>query len=102
MQVYHLKCARCGYETKLPLGYSDLDQVLTDVNLDYAEYHLFVCNAESKFVHADIHDKDFEERCPSDGIKLEHVKQEMFHLECPRCGKELATVQSDPIRNIAD
>jgi hypothetical protein len=42
MRIYHIPCKSCGYETKLPLGSSDLDQILTDTNFDYAEYHLFI------------------------------------------------------------
>ena len=51
MQIYHITCKSCGYETKLPLGSSNLDQILTDTNADYADYHLFVCKKEAKFVH---------------------------------------------------
>jgi hypothetical protein len=31
MQIYHFTYKDCGYELKLPLGSSGLDQVLTDV-----------------------------------------------------------------------
>ena len=47
MQIYHFTCNGCGYESKLPLGSSDLDQVLTDANADYADYHLFRCDKSS-------------------------------------------------------
>jgi hypothetical protein len=50
MQIYHFKCNSCGYEPKLSLGSSDVDQTLTDVNADYSEYRLFKCQIESKFV----------------------------------------------------
>lgn len=83
MQIYHFLCKGCGYESKLPLGSSDLDQILTDVNADYAEYHLFRCNKESKFVHADIHSKDFDGTCTVDGSKLEEINPEMFHKLSP-------------------
>lgn len=95
MKVYSFKCKSCGYEAKLPLGSSDLDQTLTDVNADYAEYRLFVCKKESKFVHADIHDKGFEGRCPSDGTELEEVDPKQ--AKCPRCGKELETQEISPL-----
>jgi hypothetical protein len=42
MQIYHFTCKHWGYELKLPLGSSDLDQVLTDVNADYADYGVYV------------------------------------------------------------
>lgn len=95
MKVYSFKCKSCGYETKLPLGSSDLDQTLTDVNVDYAEYRLFVCKKESKFVHADIHDRGFEGRCPSDGTELEEVDPEQ--ARCPRCGRELEIQEINPL-----
>jgi hypothetical protein len=97
MQIYHFKCKSCGYESKLPLGSSDLDQTLTDVNADYSEYRLFMCKVESKFVHADIHDKDFEGKCPSDGSKLMEIDQEISPIKCPRCNKDLVTEVSAPL-----
>jgi hypothetical protein len=74
---------KLGYETK-PIGSSDLDQILTDTNADYAEYRLFICKKEGKFVHSDIHDKEFEGKCPSDGTELIEIR-EMPPLKCPRC-----------------
>ena len=97
MQIYHFRCKNCGYESKLPLGSSDLDQTLTDVNADYAQYRLFICKVESKFVHADIHDKDFEERCPSDGSKLIEIDKTILPVRCPSCNKELVTEVSAPL-----
>jgi hypothetical protein len=81
----------------LPLGSSDLDQTLTDVNADYAEYRLFTCKVESKFVYADIHDKDFEERCPSDGSKLIEIDETIPPVKCPRCNNELDMEVSGPL-----
>jgi hypothetical protein len=97
MQIYHFLCKGCGYESKLPLGSSDLDQILTDVNADYAEYHLFRCNKESKFVHADIHSKDFDGTCTVDGSKLEEINPEMSPIKCPRCNRDLITRASAPL-----
>jgi endogenous inhibitor of DNA gyrase (YacG/DUF329 family) len=95
VKIYSFKCPSCGYESKLPLGSSDLDQTLTDVNADYAEYRLFMCKVESKFVHADIHDKDFEGKCPSDASDLEEVNPKQ--AKCPRCGKELEVQEINPL-----
>jgi len=96
VKVFSFKCKSCGYDAKLPLGSSDLDQTLTDVNADYAEYRLFICKKESKFVHADIHDKGFEGRCPSDATELEEV-QDPRQAKCPRCGKELEIGEIKPL-----
>ncbi len=97
MQVYRIKCESCGYETKLLLGSSDFDQILTDVNADYAEYRLFVCKKESKFVHADIHSKDFGGKCPVDGSILEEIA-ELPPVKCPRCGQSrLVTEETKPM-----
>jgi hypothetical protein len=99
MQIYHIICKSCGYETKLPIGSSDLDQILTDTNLDYADYHLFICKKEAKFVHADIHDKEFEGRCPSDGSELIKI-EEMPPVKCPRCNQSsLITEQNRPMED---
>ena len=90
-------CKGCRYETKLPIGSSDLDQILTDTNFDYADYHLFVCKKEKQFVHADIHDREFEGKCPSDGSELMKM-EEMPPLKCPRCNQAtLITVQIGPL-----
>ena len=101
MLIYSFKCKDCGYETKLPLGSSDLDQILTDTNLDYADYHLFLCKKEAKFVHADIHDKEFDGRCPSDCSEL--IVADVPPLKCPRCNQaNLATEQTNPMDNQYD
>jgi DNA-directed RNA polymerase subunit RPC12/RpoP len=97
MQIYHFICKSCSYETKLPIGSSDLDQILTDTNLDYADYHLFICKKEKQFVHADIHDREFEGRCPSDGSELMKT-EELPPVKCPRCNHtDLVTEQISPL-----
>ena len=97
MQIYHIVCKRCRYETKVPIGSSDLDQILTDINLDYAEYRLFVCKKEAAFVHADIHDKEFKGRCPSDDSDLMEI-EEIPPVRCPRCSQAgLETEQNEPL-----
>jgi len=101
MQIYHFMCKGCGYEARLPLGSSDLDQVLTDVNGDYAEYRLFRCQVELKFVHVDIHDKGFEDNCPSDGSKLIEIDIENRPIKCPQCNKDLVTGVSAPLQALA-
>jgi hypothetical protein len=100
MQIYHFTCNGCGYESKLPLGSSDLDQVLTDANADYADYHLFRCDKESNFVHADIHSSDFEGKCIVDGSKLQEINQEIPPIKCPRCNRDLATEASAPLADV--
>jgi predicted nucleic acid-binding Zn ribbon protein len=94
MQIYHFKCNSCGYEPKLPLGSSDVDQTLTDVNADYSEYRLFKCQIESKFVHADIHDRDFEGKCHSHGSELMEINEEIPPIKCPHCNKDLVKEMS--------
>jgi hypothetical protein len=97
MQIYHFICKSCGYEAKLPVGSSDLDQILTDTNEDYADYHLFVCKKEAKFVHADIHNREFEGKCPSDGSDLKEMP-ELPSDKCPRCNHaSLVTEETRPI-----
>ena len=100
VKVFSFKCKSCGYGSKVPLGSSDLDQTLTDVNADYAEYRLFICKKESKFVHADIHDKGFRGKCPSDASELEEVADPQ-QAKCPRCGNEMEIQEINPLA-IAD
>lgn len=89
MQVYHFTCKHCGYESKLPLG-----------SADYADYHLFRCDKESNFVHADIHSSDFEGKCIADGSKLEEIKQQIPPIKCPRCNRDLATETNAPLADV--
>ena len=85
---------RQGYEAKLPLGSSDLDQILTDTNVDYAEYHIFIRKKEAKFVHVDIHDKEFARRCPSDGSDLIEI-EEMPPLRRPRSNRDSLVMEEN-------
>ena len=102
MQIYHFTCKVCAFESKLPLGSLDLDQILTDVNADYADYHLFRCDKEMKFMHADIHCNDFEGKCIADGSKLGEIKCEMHAVRCPRCTRHLIPETSAPLADAAD
>ena len=102
MQIYHFTCKHCGYELKLPLGSSDLDQVLTDVNADYADYHLFRCAKEPNFVHADIHSSDFEGKCIADGSDLREIDQEEPPIKCPRCNQDLVMETRTPLADDGD
>jgi hypothetical protein len=95
MKVYGLKCPACGYESKHLLGTPDADQILTDVNTEFAQYRLFVCEKEKKFVHADILDFNFDKKCPSDGSELEEVDPKT--ARCPRCGGNLDVQESRPL-----
>jgi hypothetical protein len=94
--IYHFRCSNCLYESKQPLGASNIDQILTDVNTDFAEYRLFVCKTESTFIHADIHCKDFKGKCSSDDSILVEVK-EIPPTKCPRCNQDLASESKYPL-----
>jgi hypothetical protein len=71
LRVFSYKCPSCNYESKHQIGTPDMDQILTDVNTEFAQYRLFVCKKEHKFVHADMLDPQFDNKCPSDGSELE-------------------------------
>jgi hypothetical protein len=89
-------CKSCGYESKQPIGYSYMDQILSDVNLDYADYRLFLCKGESTFVHVDIHNKEFEGKCPHDDSELIEIR-EIPPTKCPHCSQDLITEVSEPL-----
>ncbi len=73
-----------------------MDQILTDVNLDYAEYRLFLCYVESTFMPADIHNKEFEGKCPHDDSNLIEIEK-IPPTKCPRCSQNLITEVSEPL-----
>lgn len=95
VKVFSFKCPACGYESKHQVGTPDMDQILTDVNTEFAQYKLFVCSKEKKFVHADVLDAHFDKKCPSDGSELEEVDPQQ--AKCPHCGKELEVSEIKPL-----
>ncbi len=96
VRVFSFRCPACGYQSRHMLGTPDMDQILTDVNTEFAQYKLFVCKKEKKFVHADLQDAHFEGRCPSDASELEEV-QDPREAKCPQCGKELEIGEIKPL-----
>jgi predicted RNA-binding Zn-ribbon protein involved in translation (DUF1610 family) len=96
LKVYSFKCPSCGYESKHPVGTPDMDQILTDVNNDFAQYRLFVCKKELTFVNADVLDAHFDNRCPADKSELEQIDDPQ-NAKCPRCGKELKVEEMKPL-----
>src|SRR3712207_8354605 len=43
----------CSYESRHPVGTPGMNQILTDVNNEFAQYGLFVCRKDLTLVHAD-------------------------------------------------
>ena len=70
------------------------DQILTDVNTEFAQYKLFACLQEKKFVGANVLDPGFAGKCPSDGSALQEV--DVKEAKCPRCGTELKVEEINP------
>ena len=95
VKVLSFKCPSCGYQSRNQVGTLDGDQNLTDVNTEFAQYRLFICRKEKKFVHADVLDVQFESKCPSDATELEEVDPRQ--TKCPRCGKELKIQEINPL-----
>ena len=77
------------------MGTPDIDQTLTDVNTEFAQYSLFVCKNEKRFVHANILDAKFDGKCPSDASLLEEVPAD--EAKCPRCGSDLEIAEVKPL-----
>ncbi|HXG06407.1 MAG TPA: hypothetical protein VNI77_03675 [Nitrososphaera sp.] len=96
LEVFSFRCPTCGYNSKHPLGTPDMDQTLTDVNTEFAQYRLFVCRQEKKFVHMDTLDSHFDNKCPADKSELEQVSDPKKAL-CPACGKELEVADIKPL-----
>ncbi|MFQ5920659.1 MAG: hypothetical protein ACE5JV_01420 [Nitrososphaerales archaeon] len=94
MDVWHVRCGNCGYETTLNLGSTDLSQTYSDLNEDFAYYKLFVCKKERKFVPVNIHDRHFDNVCPADGGELVPA-EEVPPTKCPRCSASIAPKRLD-------
>lgn len=95
MKVYSFTCASCQFTARHQVGTPDGDQVLTDLNTEFAFYNLFTCLKEKKFVSTNVLDPTFDAKCPSDGTDLQPV--DMYQPTCPRCGSRLAVDQSRPL-----
>ena len=95
MKVFSFNCPACGYHSKHQIGTPDMDQILTDVNTEFAQYKLFVCKKEKKFVHADVQDAHFDGKCPSDASELEGVDPQQ--AKCPQCGRDLTIEEIKPL-----
>ena len=78
-----------------------MNQILTDVNNEFAQYRLFVCRKELTLVHADILDAHFDNKCPSDKSELEPI-DDPEHVKCPRCDKELKVEDIKPLLQPTD
>ncbi|MFQ5940172.1 MAG: hypothetical protein ACE5KA_00525 [Nitrososphaerales archaeon] len=94
MDVWHIRCGKCGYEKKVSLGSYGLAQTFTDLNEDFAYYKLFICKEENVFVSGDIHDVHFYSKCPVDGSKLVPVV-ELPPKKCPKCDGDLFAEKLD-------
>ena len=95
MKVYDFACPSCNFESRNQVGTPDADQILTDVNTEFAQYKLFACLKEKKFVGANVLDTGFDGKCPSDGSALQEVNVE--EARCPRCNSELRIEEKKPL-----
>jgi hypothetical protein len=95
MKVYDFTCPSCGFQSRNQIGTPDGDQILTDVNTEFANYKLFVCLKEKKFLGANVLDPGFDGKCPSDGSPLQEVITK--EARCPRCASQLKVEESKPL-----
>ncbi|MEM2759287.1 MAG: hypothetical protein QXU32_03205 [Nitrososphaerales archaeon] len=94
MDLWHVKCGKCGYEKKLNLGSYDLGQTFTDLNEDFAYYKLFICRKENAFVTVNVHNTHFDNKCPADGSELMPVVN-IPPNKCPRCNADIYAEKID-------
>ncbi len=94
MDIWHVKCSKCGYEKKLNLGSYNLEQTFSDLNEDFAYYKLFICKKENVFVTGNVHNTYFNNRCPADGSELVPV-EELPPKKCPRCNADISFKKID-------
>lgn len=95
MKVFDFACPSCGFESRHQVGTPDGDQILTDVNTEFAQYKLFACLKEKKFLSANVLDATFDKKCPSDGSDLQEVQ--IKEARCPRCGSQLTIEETKPL-----
>ena len=77
------------------MGTPDTDQILTDVNTEFAQYKLYACLKEKKFLGANVLEAGFDGKCPSDGSALQEVTVE--DPRCPVCGTALNVGEKKPL-----
>jgi hypothetical protein len=94
LKVYDFNCPSCKFQSRNQVGSPGGDQILTDVNTEFAQYKLFACPQEKKFVGANVLDTGFAGKCPSDGSALQEV--DVKEARCPRCGTELKVEEINP------
>ena len=102
LKVYAFRCPDCGYYSGgLLAGTPDMDQTLTDVNDEFADYKIFRCPAESGFRAVDVLSPDFDGKCAADGAELVEV-QDIERLRCPRCGgQRIMAEEAKPLSEAA-
>lgn len=96
MNVWHLRCVRGDYETKVVEGTPSQDQTFSDLNEDFAYYRLHECALEKTIHSINVYDRTFDGKCPVDGSRLEPVKV-IPPQKCPKCGSLLLSEQKAPI-----
>ncbi|MEO9320553.1 MAG: hypothetical protein ABI361_07775 [Nitrososphaera sp.] len=96
MKVFAYSCQNCGYASRHLLGTPAMDQVLTDVNDEFADFRLFCCTLESRFISVDVLSSGFTGLCPSDGSDLIDVPDTQTPA-CPRCHSLLAVGEELPL-----
>lgn len=95
LKLYQFVCPACSFESRNLAGTPDGDQILTDLNTEFAQYAVFGCPAERKFLTLDILDTRFDGNCPSDGASLQ--EQDPGQVACPRCGAKLIVTETKPL-----
>ncbi len=94
VDIWHIKCSKCGYEVTFNLGSTELSGTYSDLNEDFAYYKLFICKKENIFVIANVHDRYFDDKCPKDGSELVPV-EEIPPRSCPKCKADITPKRLD-------
>ena len=95
LRVYDFTCPSCSFESRNQVGTPDGDQILTDLNTEFAQDGLFACPKEKKFLSANVLDAGFDGKCPSDGAELQEVDAEK--AACPQCGTAMKVEETKPL-----
>ena len=95
LKIYDFACPSCSFQSRNQVGTPDGDQILTDLNTEFAQYALYACKKEKKFLSANLLDAGFDGKCPSDGSELQKVDAEK--AACPRCGAGLNLQVTKPL-----
>lgn len=82
-QRLELSCPGCRFSRTVVEGTPDRSQVATDLNEDFYEFHLYLCEGCQDLFSLNVFDREVQIRCPR--CRRPPSRVELGALHCPRC-----------------